>query len=76
MVARLVECSDYDVQYGILTVENVSTMEVQKKIYEIKKRFYEEDNYSWCVDDVFEEFPEEWEWDFVRTNDDEAIIEI
>ena len=73
MVARLVECSDYDVQYGILTVENVSTMEVQKKIYEIKNRFYKEGFEDWCIDDVLEEFPEEWEWDFVQTNYDEAI---
>ena len=38
MIANLVECSDYDVHYGILTVENVSVEEVQNKIYEIKNR--------------------------------------
>ena len=73
MRARLVECSDYDVQYGILTVEGVSVAEVQNKIYEIKNRFYDEDFDDWCLDDVFEQFPEEWEWDFVQTD---AVIEI
>lgn len=73
MVARLVECNDYDVQYGILTVENVSVEEVQDKIYEIKKRFYDEGFDDWCIDDVFEEFPEEWEWYYTQTKYDEAI---
>lgn len=73
MIARLVECSDHDYQYGILTVENVSLEEVQNKIYEIKKRFYDEGFDDWCIDDVFEKFPEEWEWDYVQTICDEAI---
>ena len=73
MKARLVECSDYDVQYGILTVEGVSVEEVQNKIYDIKNRFYDEGFNDWCIDDVFEQFPEEWEWDFIQTN---AVIEI
>lgn len=74
MRARLVECSDYDVQYGILTVEGVSVEEVQKKIYEIKSRFHNEGFDEWCVDDVLAELPEEWEWDFIQTDDD--VIEI
>ena len=74
MIARLVECSDYDVQYGILTVEGVSVEEVQKKIYEIKSRFDKEGFDDWCLDDVMAEFPEEWEWDFIHTDDD--VIEI
>ena len=73
MVAKLVECSDYDVQYGILTVENVSIEAVQNKIYEIKNRFYEEGFDDWCIDDVLEQFPEEWEWELVQTDYDEAI---
>ena len=73
MVARLVECSDWDVQYGILTVENVSLEEVQAEIYEIKRRFDEEGFDDWCVDDVLEQFPKEWEWEFERTQIDEAI---
>ena len=66
MVARLVECSDYDETYGILTVENVSVKEVQNKIYEIKGKFCDDGNYSWCIDDVLEQFPAEWDWDFER----------
>jgi hypothetical protein len=73
MVARLVECSDHDCQYGILTVENVDLKEVQDKIYEIKNRFCNEENYSWCVDDVLENFPKEWEWSFERVVD---VLEI
>ena len=73
MKARLVECSDYDVQYGILTVNNVSIEEVQNKIYEIKRKFSDEGFYDWCIDDVFEKFPEEWEWEYTQTNYDEAI---
>lgn len=73
MVARLVECTDHDCQYGILTVENVSLEEVQNKIYEIKKRFYDEGFDDWCIDDVFEKFPKIWEWDYVQTICDEAI---
>ena len=69
MVARLVECSDYDVQYGILTVENVSVEEVQNKIYEIKNKFYDEGFEDWTIDDVLENFPEEWEWDYVSSNE-------
>jgi hypothetical protein len=73
MVARLVECSDHDVQYGILTVQNVSLEEVQNKIYEIKNKFHDEGFDEWCIDDVFVEFPKEWEWECTQTNYDEAI---
>lgn len=72
MKARLVECSDYDMTYGILTVENASAEEVQNKIYEIKNRFNNEGFDDWCIDDVFAEFPDEWEWDFAD-NGDETI---
>ena len=75
MVARLVECSDYNMQYGILTVENASLEKVQNKIYEIKKRFYDEGFDDWTLDDVLMEFPEEWEWDYVQA-DNTDIIEI
>lgn len=64
MVARLVECSDHDCQYGILTVENVDLKEVQDKIYEIKRRFSDEGFNDWTINDVFMEFPEEWEWSY------------
>lgn len=74
MIARLVECSDYDIQYGILTVENANAEEVQEKIYEIKNRFYDKDFDDWCVDDVLAEFPEEWEWSYERNCDD--VLEI
>jgi hypothetical protein len=73
MVARLVECSDYKVMYGILTVENISVEEVQNKIYEIKNKFFEEGLDDWTIDDVLEQFPEEWEWSCVSCDD---VLEI
>ena len=73
MKARLVECSDYYTQYGILPVKGVSSKEVQKKIYEIKNRFQSEGFDDWCIDDVFAEFPEEWEWELTQGYD---VIEI
>lgn len=63
MKAMLVECSDHDVIYGILSVKNVGLEEVQKKIYEIKndEKFLEE-NPDWTISDVLERFPEDWKW--------------
>ena len=73
MVARLVECSDYDTIYGILTVENKTVKEVQEKIYEIKNKFYDEGFNDWTIDDVFMEFPDTWVWDYVQGDD---VLEI
>ena len=73
MIARLIDCGDHDCQYGILTVKNASLKEVQDKIFEIKNKFDEEGFEDWCLDDVFEKFPEEWEWDFTQTDYDDTI---
>ena len=75
MRANLVECSDHKVIYGILTVKNVSLEKVQNKIYEIKndEKFLKE-NPDWCIDDVFEWFPEEWEWDYECLEDNTIEI--
>lgn len=73
MVARLVECSDWDILYGVLTVKNVDINIVQDKIYQIKKKFYDQEFDDWTLDDVFAEFPEEWEWEFQRIDYDEAL---
>ena len=64
MLAKLVECSDYDVTYGILTVENVSEERVQDKIYEIKNKFYDDGFEDWTIEDVLMAFPPEWEWNY------------
>lgn len=64
MVATLVECTDYGLIYGILTVENVSAETVQDKIYEIKKGFVENGFDDWIIEDVLMEFPCEWEWSY------------
>ena len=74
-VMRVVECSDHDMIYGYLEIENVTEDEVQQKIYEIKndKQFLEEYP-DWCIDDVFDRFPEEWKCTFIQ--DDGYILEI
>lgn len=73
MKAQLVECTDYKMVYGILVVENASVKEVQEKIYEIKNKFYDEGFDDWTIDDVLNELPDDWEWDF-ETNFD--VLEI
>ena len=73
MIARLVECNDHDINYGILTVDNVEADVVQAKIYEIKNRFYDEGFKAWTIDDVFEAFPDEWEWSYESVKD---VVEI
>lgn len=73
MKAQLVECTDYKMVYGILIVENVSAKEVQEKIYEIKNKFYDEGFDDWTIDDVLNEFPDDWEWDFEANFD---VLEI
>lgn len=73
MIAMLVECTDYDTVYGILSVEGVDERTVQQKIYEIKNKFYEEDFDDWTIEDVLAKFPNEWQWEYTQT---EAKIEI
>lgn len=73
--ARLVECSDHDYDYGILHFKNASLDEVQKKIYEIKAQFYDDDFDDWTIDDVLEEFPEEWGC-WMETTDCDEYLEI
>lgn len=73
MVARLVECMDHRVTYGILTVENVSADTVQEKISEIKKRFFDEEFDDWTIDDVLMELPDTWEWSYEQNVE---IVEI
>ena len=75
MRADLVECCGHDCVYGILTVEGISTEEVQKKIYEIKndEKFLEE-NPNWTIRDVLGKFPEDWKWTFENSPDDTVEI--
>ena len=64
MIARVVECSDYNVFYGILEVKNISIEEVQEKIYEIKQSFDENNIDDWTIEDIFNQFPIEWDWNY------------
>ena len=63
MKAKLMDCSDYEF-YGILEVVGVSAEEVQNKIQKIEEKFYEEGFEDWSIEDVFEQFSDEWEWDY------------
>lgn len=74
MIARLVECTDYKMVYGMLEIKNVDSIEeVQNKIYEIKNKFNEQGIDDWSNDDIFEKFPEEWDWNFIS---EDCILEI
>lgn len=75
MKAILVECSDCNIIYGILSVKNISAKEVQKKIYEIKNKFYNKGFNDWTIDDVLNELPDDWEWDF-DSNSNISVLEI
>lgn len=64
---KLVECSDYDVIYGLVGIEEgskITVNDVQQKIYDIKNS-EEFEEIDWCVDDIFEAFPEDWEVCFI-----------
>ena len=58
----IVDSSEKDCVYGIISVENVSVSEVQKKIYEIKNDplFKERFSDRWQIDDILSKFPKEW----------------
>lgn len=75
MKAKLVNYLNHNIQYGILTVENVSVEEVRKKIREIINKFYNAEFYDWSVDDISKKFPKEWEWNYVSCDVD-CVIEI
>ena len=76
MKARLVECTDHKVAYGILTVNSKSVDEVQSKIYKIKKYFDEIGKDDWGITDVLECFPEDWDWEFNPCCEEEPVVEI
>ena len=65
VAVKLVECSDYDVIYGIFILKNVTAEELQAKIYEIKndEKFLKE-NPDWCIDDVLALLPDEWDYEY------------
>lgn len=73
MIARIVECTNYKTVYGILTVEDVEVEAVQDMIYKIKRELNDEIDLAWCIDDIFERFPDDWVWSFIDGDD---LIEI
>lgn len=59
---KLVDCSDSD-EYGIIVATGIAPSEIQRKILEIKSNF--SDDEEWKVEDVLEQFPEEWDWNYI-----------
>lgn len=71
--ARLVECTNYDTTYGTLYFKRTTADEVQGKIYDLKRRHHNDGDDGWCIADIIEELPSEWEC-YLADSDD--IIEI
>lgn len=73
-IASLVECADWDELYGFLAIENdnVSLIDIQYKIYEIKRRL-DEDGGDWCIDNVITQLPEEWKVRYIWGNNNSKI---
>ena len=75
-VVKLVECSDHNVVYGAVKLENVTFKEVQDEIYKIKNDPYFLDEYpDWTIKDVFAEFPKNWKCELINI-DSVAMLEI
>ena len=68
-IFKLVECSDADMFYGLLVINNdeITMEKVQEKIYDIKNSdediFYQGE---WTIDDVLERLPEEWKIEYIQ----------
>lgn len=72
---KLVECTDRDVEYGIIELKNINVETFQNKIYEIKKDFLDKDIDDWTVDDVLEKLPNDWQWERLE-KEELKIVEI
>lgn len=73
MVARVHECSDFDVTYGFITTDNedVTVEMVQNEICRIKGELADAD---WTVEDVIERLPAEWNCKFAPYEQNEISI--
>lgn len=74
MVVRVYECSDCRITYGYLTVkkEGITAKEIQTTIHNVKADVSREFE-GWSIEDVFEKFPEDWDWEFQAVNEGVAI---
>lgn len=74
MVVRVYEISDYKTTYGYLTVkkEGITKEEIQDVINAIKSDVIKE-VVDWSLDDIFERFPEDWDWSFQSADDEVAV---
>ena len=79
MILKLVECSDYKIEYGLLVVKNknVTVHDIQQKIYEFKNSYkaYGYDNLKEMREDGFKTVEElfakgnNYSWDIDRLVD-------
>ena len=63
MVARLVSVETNEL-LGILTVKNKSAEEVQEKVDEIKNLFDTAGLKNWGIQEILDEFPDDWQWNY------------
>lgn len=64
MTYLLVECTDADYIYRILHFEdtNLTRIEIQDAIYDIKNKFYEDNFEDWTIEDVLIVLSEKYEF--------------
>ena len=61
---KINDCGDCNVNYGIIMLHNKHTIkEFQEVIYNIKRRYFDEGNLDWQVDDILaDERLNEFDW--------------
>ena len=61
---RIKDCVDNNVDYGIIMLNNKhSVKDFQQAINKVKKRYYDEENLEWQINDILmEKELEELEW--------------
>lgn len=74
-IVLLKDCCDDDCVYGFIKIKDVTPEEVQEMINSIKKdeEFQKEFDSDWCTEDVFERFPDEWDWEFIQFTSDAVV---
>jgi hypothetical protein len=76
VTVKVVDAEDRNDVYGLLTVKapNVSVADVRAIIYEIKDKFRADGNDEWCATDIFELFPDDWDWSFDDREFESVVI--
>ena len=71
----LKDCCNNDCKYGFIKIQDVTPEEVQEMINSIKNddEFTKEFDGDWSIEDVFERFPDEWDWEFIQFTSDAVV---